>query len=74
MSQSRFRKGQTNMDAKKESLEAMVVKANAGDRRALETVLVNIQPMIYNLSLKMLLFPEDAEDASQEILVRLMTR
>ena len=62
------------MDAKKESLEAMVVKANAGDRRALETVLVNIQPMIYNLSLKMLLFPEDAEDASQEILVRLMTR
>ena len=74
MSQSRFKKGQTNMDAKKESLEAMVMKANAGDRKALETVLVNIQPMIYNLSLKMLLFPEDAEDASQEILVRLMTR
>lgn len=62
------------MDALKEPLESLVSKTNAGDRIALESVLLRIQPMVYNLSLKMLLFPEDAEDACQDILVRIMTR
>lgn len=51
----------------------MVKKAVAGDATALEEVIVSIQDLVYNLSLKMLLFPEDAQDASQEILVKIAT-
>lgn len=40
---------------------------------ALEKVILEIKDLVYNLSLKMLLFPEDAKDASQEILVKVIT-
>lgn len=54
-------------------LETLVQKAVSGDKKALEQVIDEIQDLVYNLSLKMLLFPEDAQDASQEILVRVIT-
>ncbi|MEM6737261.1 MAG: RNA polymerase sigma factor [Bacteroidota bacterium] len=47
--------------------------ALSGDKKALENVVEEVKDLIYNLSLKMLLFPEDAEDATQEILVRVIT-
>ncbi len=55
-------------------LEQLVHEANKGDKLALEHVLLEVKDLVYNLSLKMLLFPEDAEDASQEILIRIVTR
>ncbi|PKQ62326.1 hypothetical protein BZG02_13535 [Labilibaculum filiforme] len=56
-----------------ETLEGLVVKANSGDKKALEKILVEIQDLVYNLSIKMLLFREDANDATQEILIKIVT-
>ncbi len=54
--------------------EQLVSEAIDGSKQALEQVIGRIQDMIYNLSLKMLLFPEDARDATQEILIKVITR
>nr|WP_299383405.1 RNA polymerase sigma factor [Allomuricauda sp.] len=54
-------------------LKILIEKANSGDRNALELILNEIKDMVYNLSLKMLLFPEDAKDATQEILIKVIT-
>ncbi|MRT94584.1 RNA polymerase sigma factor [Ancylomarina sp. 16SWW S1-10-2] len=56
-----------------ENIELLVKKANSGDKKALEKVVVEIQDLIYNLSFKMLLFHEDASDATQEILIKVIT-
>ncbi len=57
----------------KETIEILVEKAQNGDRRSLENLIVEIKDMVYNLSLRMLLHPANAEDATQEILVRIIT-
>ena len=57
----------------KDSLEILVQKANSGDRKSLELLVLNIKDYVYNLSLKMLLYPHDAEDATQEILIKIVT-
>jgi RNA polymerase sigma factor (sigma-70 family) len=44
-----------------------------GDKQALESLLISVQDMVYNLSLRMLGSPHDAEDAAQEILIKIMT-
>lgn len=54
-------------------IEILVNKANSGDKNALELVVLEIKDLVYNLSLKMLLFPEDAQDATQEILIKIIT-
>ena len=57
----------------KDTLEILVQKANTGDRKALKALVLHIKDYIYNLSLKMLLYPKDAEDATQEILIKVIT-
>ncbi len=54
-------------------IEILVNKASSGDKGALELVVIQIKDLVYNLSLKMLLFPEDAQDATQEILIKIIT-
>lgn len=54
-------------------LERLVTQASSGDRKSLELVILEIKDFIYNLSLKMLLYPEEAEDATQEILIKVIT-
>ena len=54
-------------------IETLVNQANSGDKNALELVVLGVTDLIYNLSLKMLLFPEDARDATQEILIKVIT-
>jgi RNA polymerase sigma factor (sigma-70 family) len=56
------------------SLEGLVRVAREGDRDALESVVSAIQDRVYGLALRMLWHPEDARDATQEILIRIVTR
>lgn len=51
-----------------------VRRAQAGSREALEELVTRHQPWIYNIALRMVYFPADAEDATQEILIKLLTR
>lgn len=54
-------------------LETRVERAKQGDRAALEAVVEGIRHRVYNLALRMLWHPADAEDATQEILIRIVT-
>ena len=56
-----------------ESLESLVQKATNGDQNALEEVVKGVQDRIYGLALRMLWHPSDAEDATQEILIKVIT-
>jgi RNA polymerase sigma factor (sigma-70 family) len=56
-----------------DSLESLVRQAQQGDRSALEAVVSAIQPQVHGLALRFLWHPEDAQDATQEILVRVVT-
>jgi RNA polymerase sigma factor (sigma-70 family) len=56
------------------TLEEIARQALAGDRDALDALVRAIQADIYALALRMLWNREDAEDATQEILVRIVTR
>lgn len=60
------------MDPTSES--ELVSAAKLGDASALETLLESVRDHIYRLSLRMLTTPSDAEDATQEILLRALTR
>jgi RNA polymerase sigma factor (sigma-70 family) len=56
------------------TLEDLAQRAVDGDRDALDRVVRDLQNDIYGLALRMLWNREDAEDATQEILVRAVTR
>ncbi|SHK96428.1 RNA polymerase sigma factor, sigma-70 family [Desulfatibacillum alkenivorans DSM 16219] len=56
-----------------ENLENLAIKAKQGDKHALESIVRAIQHRIFGLALKMLYHPQDAEDAVQEILIRIIT-
>ena len=51
-----------------------VAAALDGDREALGRVVGSIQPLIYRLALRFFGHPQDAEDASQEALIQIVTR
>lgn len=56
-----------------EELKALVDKATSGDKNALETLIAGVQDIVFNLSLRMLGTFADAEDATQDILLQVMT-
>jgi RNA polymerase sigma factor (sigma-70 family) len=56
------------------SLDGLARRAADGDRDALEELLRRLQHPMYRLALRFLGHPEDAQDACQEILVRIVTR
>lgn len=55
-------------------LEELVAAACAGDAEALGQLLEALRDDVYGLALRMLWHPEDAEDATQEILIKVMTK
>lgn len=58
---------------KNENLTALIDKAIAGDQDSLETVILSVRDLIFNLSLRMLGTFHDAEDATQDIILKVIT-
>ncbi|HEY6416884.1 MAG TPA: RNA polymerase sigma factor [Acidimicrobiales bacterium] len=55
-------------------LRRLVERARSGDAGALEELVRALQDDVYGLAVRMLWRPHDAEDATQEILVKVITR
>jgi RNA polymerase sigma factor (sigma-70 family) len=55
------------------TLEQLAERAREGDGAALTELIESIQDDVYRLSLRMLWHPQDAEDATQEILFKVVT-
>src|SRR5437773_4357258 len=53
---------------------ALVERAAAGERQAREDLVRRHQAWIYNIAIRMLAHPQDAEDATQEVLIKALTR
>src|ERR1700736_2276444 len=51
----------------------LVLRARSGDRKALEELVRRHQPWIYNIAVRMLCSPQEAQDATQEILIKALT-
>jgi len=51
-----------------------VLRARSGDRQALEDLVQRHQAWIYNIAVRMMHHPQDAEDVTQEILIKVLTR
>lgn len=56
------------------STELLVDRARTGDARAQDALVRQTQDLVYNLAVRMLGSPIDAEDATQEILLKIVTR
>src|SRR5499433_560503 len=54
--------------------QELIKQVQNGKREALETLITRHQRWIYNIVLRMLYHPQDAEDATQEILIKVLTR
>jgi RNA polymerase sigma factor (sigma-70 family) len=65
--------GKEATDQPRELLDRDVAQAKAGDRDALERVVRAVQRDVYAVALRFLWHPQDAEDATQEVLIRVVT-
>ncbi|MGE0500700.1 MAG: RNA polymerase sigma factor [Rhizobiaceae bacterium] len=54
-------------------LDELAQLAVAGDRRSLERLAAELKDDIYGLAMRMLSYPADAEDATQDILIKVIT-
>lgn len=52
----------------------LVAAAQEGDQHALETLLLSVQDQVHNLSMRMLVNPDDAREATQEVLILVLTK
>jgi RNA polymerase sigma factor (sigma-70 family) len=64
----------TSHDGFSAELDRLARRAAEGDRGALSELVREIQHPMYGLALRFLGNPEDAQDACQEILIRIVTR
>ena len=55
------------------ALEELAARAVDGDRDALEALCRQLQHYVYRLALRFFSHPQDAEDASQEIMIAVLT-
>lgn len=55
-------------------LEALALRAAGGDREAMELLLAEIQPRVQRICGRMLLYPQDAEEATQDALLLVATK
>ena len=52
----------------------LVGQAKSGNRDALEKLILRHQAWIYNIAVRMVLLPQDAEEVTQEVLIKVVTR
>ena len=52
----------------------LVERAQSGDRTALEELVLRHQAWIYNIAVRMVFHPHDAEEVTQEVLVKIITK
>jgi RNA polymerase sigma factor (sigma-70 family) len=52
----------------------LIRRASGGDAEALEALVQRHQAWVYNVAVRMLAHPQDAEDATQEIFIKALTR
>src|SRR5688572_1636203 len=52
----------------------LVSRATHGDRTALEQLVLRHQAWIYNIALRMVFHPHDAEEVTQEVLLKVITK
>src|SRR5690242_21860858 len=52
----------------------LIEQAKNGDRAALEQLVLRHQAWIYNIAVRMVFQPQDAEEVTQEVLVKVVTR
>ncbi len=62
-----------NTDRNSEEDQLLIDKALAGSRLALEDLIKRHQDFVYNVALKMVLNPDDAQDLAQEALIKVVT-
>ena len=58
----------------KDSIALIVKQSQTGDPTAQETLILEVQQSIYYQCLKFLHHPEDAQDATQDILIQMMKK
>jgi RNA polymerase sigma factor (sigma-70 family) len=52
----------------------LVEKAKNGDRAALDQLVLRHQAWVYNIAVRMVFHPQDAEEVTQEVLVKVITK
>ena len=52
----------------------LVERAKNGERAALEKLVLRHQAWIYNIAVRMVFRPQDAEEVTQEVLVKVITK
>src|SRR5258708_34443039 len=64
-----------NEVAESDSVDAeLVEQAKNGDRAALEKLILRHQAWVYNIAVRMVFRPHDAEEVTQEVLVKVITK
>jgi RNA polymerase sigma factor (sigma-70 family) len=53
--------------------QELIVRALNGSRQALENLISRYKNWIFNIAIRMVILPEDAEDITQEILIKIIT-
>src|ERR1700752_252513 len=53
--------------------DELVEKAGNGDRAALEKLVLRHQAWVYNIAVRMVFHPQDAEEVTQEVLIKAVT-
>src|SRR6201988_4525232 len=54
--------------------DELVERAQSGDRTALEKLVLRHQAWIYNIAVRMVFHPQDAEEVTQEVLIKVITK
>jgi RNA polymerase sigma factor (sigma-70 family) len=54
--------------------EQLIDLALGGSKQALEKLIYRHQAWIYNIALRMVFYPQEAEDITQEVLIKIITK